>query len=55
MPVFSMPHHLRYFEYASNITYAKVLDMQQYSYDNIIIVTNVIILQFLILQFVHPG
>ena len=29
--------------------------MQQYSYDNIIIGTNVILLQFLFLQFVHPG
>ena len=29
--------------------------MPQYSYNNIIIVTNVIILEFLSAPFVHPG
>ena len=29
--------------------------MLQYSYNNIINVTNVIILEFLSVQFVHPG
>ena len=29
--------------------------MPQYSYNNIIIVTNVILLEFLFPQFVHPG
>ena len=29
--------------------------MPQYSYDDIIIVTNVIILEYLSAQFVHPG
>ena len=36
--------------------YARVLDMLRYSYNNIIIiVTNVIILEFVSTRFVHPG
>ena len=36
--------------------YAMVLNMRQYSYNNIIIiVTNVIILEFLAASFVHSG
>ena len=34
--------------------YARVLNMPQYSYNNII-VTNVAILEFLSARFVHPG
>ena len=35
--------------------YARVLNMHQYGYDNIIIiVTNAIILEFLFARFVHP-
>ena len=34
--------------------YARVLDMPQYSYNNIIIVTNVIVLEFLSARFIHP-
>ena len=33
------------FEYASGIKYAKVLNMLQYSYNNIIFVTNIVILK----------
>ena len=45
------------FEYVSDIKYARVLNMLQYSYNSItfIIVTNVIILEFLSAQFVHPD
>ena len=35
------------FKYVSSITYARFLNMLGYSYNNIIIVTNVIILEFL--------
>ena len=35
--------------------YARVLNMSLYSYNNIIIVTKVAILQFLSARFVHPG
>ena len=35
--------------------YARVLNMPQYSYNNIIIVTNVIMLEFLSARFTHPG
>ena len=36
--------------------YAKVVNMPQYSYNNIIIIaTNLIILEFLSTRFVHPG
>ena len=35
--------------------YARVLNMPRYSYNNIITVTNVIILEFLSTRFVHPG
>ena len=52
-----MPYYLIYltgFKYASDIKYARVLNMLQYSYNNIIIiVTNVIILEFLSARFVH--
>ena len=47
--------HLRYltcFEYAWGIKYASGLSIPQYSYNNII-VTNVIILEFLSARFVH--
>ena len=45
------------FEYVSDIKYTRVLNMLQYSYNSItfIIVTNVIILEFLSAQFVHPD
>ena len=44
------------FEYALGSQYARILHMPQYSYNNIIIiVTNVIILEFLSARFVHPG
>ena len=43
------------FEYTSVIKYAKILNIAQYSYNNIIIVTNVTILEFLSAQFVHPD
>ena len=42
-------------EYVSGIKYAKVLNMLQYSYNNIIIIVTVIILEFLSARFVHPG
>ena len=36
--------------------YARVFNMPQYSYNNIIIiVTNVIMLEFLSVWFIHPG
>ena len=35
--------------------YARVLNMPRYSYNNIVIVTNVIMLEFLYARFVHPG
>ena len=41
--------HIRVFEYA------KVLNMLQYSYNNIIIIVTVIILEFLPAGFLHPG
>ena len=44
------------FEYASGIKYTRVLNMPQYSYNNIIIiVTSTVILKFLSALFVHPG
>ena len=43
------------FKYVSSITYARFLNMLGYSYNNIIIVTNVIILEFLSAWFVYPG
>ena len=44
------------FQYASGIKYARVLNMQRYSYNNIIInVTNVIILEFLSTRFAHAD
>ena len=43
------------FEYASTIKYSRVLNMLRYIYNNIITVTNVIILEFLSARFVHPG
>ena len=39
-----MSHHIRYshdFEYASGIKYARALNMLQYTYNNIIVVTNI--------------
>ena len=46
----------RGFEYASSTKYVRVLHMPLYSYnDIIIIVTNVIILEFFPAQFVHSG
>ena len=54
-----MLHHLRYltgFEHASGTKYARVLNILGYSYNNIIIlVTNIIILEFLSARFTHPG
>ena len=60
MPEFSICLIILYtqegFEYASDIKYARVLNMLWYSYNNnIIIVTNAIILEFLLFQFVHQG
>ena len=43
------------FEYASGIKYARVLNMLRYSYSNIIIVTNVILLEFLPARIVLLG
>ena len=43
------------FEYASDIKYVRVLNMPRYSYSNIIIVANIIILEFLSARFVRPG
>ena len=44
------------FEYASGIKYARVPNMLGYSYNNIfVIVTNVIMLEFLSAQFVSLG
>ena len=42
-------------EFVSGIKYVGVLNMLWYSYDNIIIVTNILILEFLSTWFVHPG
>ena len=46
---------LQGFEYASGIKYTSVLNMPQYSCNNIIVATNVIILEFLSARFVRPG
>ena len=35
--------------------YARIPNILQYSYNNIIIVTYVTILEFLSAQFIHPG
>ena len=44
------------FQYASGIKYARVLSILGYSHNNIIIiVTNVIIEEFLTVWFAHPG
>ena len=43
------------FEYVSGIKYGRVLNMLRYSYNKIIIVSNVIILEFLSARFVHSG
>ena len=47
------------FEYASDTKYVSVLNMLEYSYNNIviiiIIITNFIILEFLFGWFVYPG
>ena len=42
-------------KYVSGIKYARVLDMLRYSCNNVIVVTNVIVLEFLPDRFVHPG
>ena len=42
------------FEYAPDIKYTKVVNMLWYCYNNII-VTNVILLEFLPARFVHSG
>ena len=42
--ILNMSHHIRYshdFEYASGIKYTRVLNMLQYTYNNIIVVTNI--------------
>ena len=61
----NMPEHgwilLNILQYAwqcvNELFYARILNMLRHSYDNIIIiiVTNVIILEFLSARFVHPG
>ena len=43
------------FEYVSVIKYAKVLNMLRYSYNNIITITSVVMLECLSARFVHPG
>ena len=43
------------FEYTSDIKYARVLNMLQYSYNNFIIIVTVILLEYFSAQFVHPG
>ena len=43
------------FEYAAGIKYTRVLNMPLYSYNNNIIVANVIILELLSAQFVQPD
>ena len=44
------------FEYVSGIKYAEVLNMPWYSYNNIIIiVTKIVILEFLPARFIHSG
>ena len=44
------------FEYAAGIKHPRVLNVLRYSYnDIIIIVTKVIVLEFLSARFVHPG
>ena len=43
------------FEYASAIKYARVLNMRHYGCNNIIIVINVIILEFLSARILHLG
>ena len=44
------------FEYATGITHATILNMQQYSYNKIIIfVTNIATFELFSLQFVHSG
>ena len=53
-------HFWQGFEYASDTKYVSVLDMLEYSYNNIIIIiiiiiTNFIILEFLFGWFVYPG
>ena len=54
MPGFSICLIILYnwqsFEYVYDIKYARILNMPQYSYNNIII-----ILEFLSAQFVHPD
>ena len=53
-----MPHHLTFwqdFEYALGNKYNRVLNMLRHSYNNNIIVTNVVILEFLSALFVHPD
>ena len=53
----NMPEHgwilLNVPEYAW-INCSRVLNMPRYSYDNVIIVTNVIMLEFLPARFIHP-
>ena len=41
--------------YASIMSQCTILNMSLYSYNDIIIVTKVAILQFLSARFVHPG
>ena len=43
------------FQHVAGIKYSRVLNMPQYSYNTIIVVSNVIILEFLPAWFVHPG
>ena len=45
----------RGFEYASAIKNAEVLNKLRYSYSNIIIVTNIGILELSSVRFLHPG
>ena len=60
MPVFSIYLIIldiwQGFEYDSGIKYARVPNILEYSYNSIIIVvTNVIILEFLSTWFLHPA
>ena len=46
-----MPEHGRINCYE----YAKVLNMPRHSYNNIMIIVTIILLEFLSAQFIHPG
>ena len=47
----SMPEHA----WINCYEYAKVLNMPRYSYNNIMVIVTIILLEFLSAQFIHPG